>query len=477
MAIPLPGLSAMRTTRSPAEILIGLFVSAGAVALVTAVIGVLKPHVPLLSLGALYVFAVLPVAVVWGIAFAIPVAIGSMLAFNWFFLPPTHTFTLSDSANWLALAVYLVTAVVVSELAAGARRRALIAEQRERESALLAEVATSLLRGGAVTDELERISARMAEALHVADAWITLGDPIGDGSEPVGDAQPHRLVVEGRTVGTLYRAAGRPPDATVESRFLPAFASLLAVAIDRDELLREALEAETLRRSDAIKTAVLRAVSHDLRSPLTAIAAAASGLESSTLSLDESDRAALLATISTETARLDRLVGNLLDLSRLQAGAARPNPELWSVDELIGLALDEVPASERVVVDLPDDLPPVVTDAAQMQRVLVNVIENALRYSGTESPVRIGARKEGDEIVIRVADLGPGIAAPELERIFQPFQRGSAADVRQGSGLGLAIARGFAEANGARVWAESDGTGAVFGLSIPVADVPAGART
>ena len=141
VAIPLPGLSAMRITRSPAEILIGLFVSSGAVALVTAVIGVLKPHVPLLSLGALYVFAVLPVAVVWGIAFAIPVAIGSMLAFNWFFLPPTHTFTLSDSANWLALAVYLVTAVVVSELAAGARRRALIAEQRERESALLAEVA------------------------------------------------------------------------------------------------------------------------------------------------------------------------------------------------------------------------------------------------------------------------------------------------------------------------------------------------
>jgi two-component system, OmpR family, sensor histidine kinase KdpD len=462
-----------RVTRSPTELLIGVFASAGAVALVTAVIDVLEPHVPLLSLGALYLFAVLPVAVIWGTAFAVPVAVASMLAFNWFFLPPTHTLTLTDSENWLALAVYSTTAVVVSELAARARRRAVIAEQRERESALLATVSASLLRGGAVTDELERISAQVADVLGVADAWITLGP---DGP-PVAGAQPHPLRVDARVVGTLYTAAGRPPDASVESRFHPALASLLAVAIDRDELLREALEAETLRRSDAIKTAVLRAVSHDLRSPLTAIAAAASGLESDKLSLDADDRAALLETIRVESKRLDRLVGNLLDLSRLQAGAAKPMRELWSVDELIGLALDELSTDDRVEVELANDLPPVLTDATQIQRALVNVLENALRYSPAGSTVRVTGEQHGAEVVLRVTDRGPGIEPAELERIFEPFQRGAAASGRIGSGLGLAIARGFAEANGARLWAESEGTGTAFAIAIPTVDVPAGVHT
>jgi two-component system, OmpR family, sensor histidine kinase KdpD len=455
-------------TRSPTDALIGVLVSAGAVALVTAVIDLLQPHVPLLSLGALYLFAVLPVAVVWGIAFAVPVAIASMLAFNWFFLPPTHTFTLTDSENWLALAVYSTTAIVVSELAARARRRAVIAEQRERESALLATVSTSLLRGGAVTDELERISAQVADVLGVADAWITLGP---DGP-PVPGARPHPLRVDDRVVGTLYTAASRPLDASVESRFHPALASLLAVAIDRDELLREALEAETLRRSDAIKTAVLRAVSHDLRSPLTAIAAAASGLESDTLSLDADDRAALLETIGVESKRLDRVVGNLLDLSRLEAGVAKPTRELWSVDELVGLALDELSTDDRVQIDLAEDLPPVLTDAMQIQRVLVNVLENALRYSPAGSLVRLSGEHVGAEVVLRVTDHGPGIEPAELERIFAPFQRGTAASGRIGSGLGLAIARGFAEANGARLWAESDGTATLFAVAIPAAVSP-----
>jgi len=449
-----------------------MLASAGAVALVTAVISLLEPHVPLLSLGALYLFAVLPVAIVWGIAFAVPVAISSMLAFNWFYLPPTHTFALHDSANWLALAVYSVTAVVVSELAARSRRRAVIAEQRERESALLAGVSTSLLQGGTVTDELERISARVAEVLGVAVAWIELGGERAD--EP--GAEPHALRVDDRTVGTLYTAAGRTPEATVESRFLPAFASLLAVAIDRDELLREALEAEALRRSDAVKTAVLRTVSHDLRSPLTAISAAASGLENPHLALDDDDRAALLETIRLESRRLDRLVGNLLDLSRLQAGAARPTPELWSVDELIGLALDELGADDRVAVELAPDLPPVRADAVQIQRALVNVLDNALRYSPPDSRVSVTAETVNGGLVVRVEDEGPGIETAELERIFEPFQRGAAAGGRGGSGLGLAIARGFAEANGARLWAEPSTSGAVLALALPTSEVPAEAR-
>jgi two-component system sensor histidine kinase KdpD len=336
-----------------------LIVSACAVALVTAVIFGLKTVAPVLSLGVLYVFAVLPVAVVFGLAYALVVSIASMLAFNFFFLPPLHTLALTDSENWVALAVYLVTAVVVSELATRSRRRALAA-----------------------------------------------------------------------------------------------------------------VEAETLRRSDAVKTAVLHAVSHDLRSPLTAIRAAGEGLESASLALDEADRADLLETIRLETARLDRLVANLLDLSRLEAGAARPQLELWAIDEVVGRALDALGADAiRVETAMPPEAPLVRVDATQIERVLVNVLENALKLSSAADPVELEVASADSEVIVRVRDHGPGLAQEDLERIFEPFEHGPGS--RRGTGLGLAIARGFAQANGCRLWAEpSDGWGASFVLALPGAKAP-----
>ena len=454
------------------EFVVGVLASAGAVALVTAAIAVIKEWAPILSLGALYVFAVLPIAIVWGITLAVPAAVASVLAFNWFFLPPTHTFTLSDSENWLALAVYVVVAVVTSELAVRVRRRAMLAEQREREAALLAAVATSLLRGEHLTDELERISAQVAEVLRVSHARIVLTDaePGEIETEPEQALASHDLSIGDRTVGTLETASDRDMETSVETRFLPALASLLAVAVDRDELQREALEAEALRRSDAIKTAVLRAVSHDLRSPLTAIRAAASGLVNPAVTLGEHDRAELAETIGTESARLDRLVEDLLDLSRLQAGAAEPRRELWSVEDLLGLARDEASADDVVTVDLPEGLPPVNVDAHQIRRVLANVLENAMRVSPSGGHVRVTGEARNGEVVLRVADDGPGFGTAELERVFEPFHRGEAGGGYRGTGLGLAIARGFAEANGGRLWAESPPAGAVVALALPAAD-------
>jgi two-component system sensor histidine kinase KdpD len=424
-----------------AEILVGVLASAGAVALVTAAIAVARPYVPVLSLGVLYVFAVLPVAVVWGLAFAIPVSVASMLAFNWFYLPPTHTFSLQDSENWFALAVYLVTAVVVSDLAARARRRARDAEQRAREAGSLAETARALLQGVEIRRELDRIAALAARALGVADAAIELGE--GHGGIP--------LRAGGRIVGRVVVPTEEEPDPAVLARFLPSLASLVAVALAREELERE----------DAVKTALLRAVSHDLRSPLTAIAAAVGGLEDTELRLDVEDRTSLLETIRIETDRLGRLIANLLDLSRLEAGAARPHAEIWTPDELVAQAVEELRAHDRVAIDLDDDLPPVQVDAVQIGRVLVNLLENGLRFSS--GPVRVGGSARGGEVVIEVLDDGPGLSAIEVERVFQPFHHGPAG----GSGLGLAIARGFAEANRARVWAEPRATGGCFVLALP----------
>ena len=448
----------------------GLAVGASVVVLVvvTVAIGLLKSFVPVLSLGVLYVFAVLPIAVAFGLIYAVLVSIASMLAFNWFFLPPVHTFTLSDSRNWFALAVYVVTAVVVSGLAASARRRATDAEQREVETALLADVATSLLEGGDVAGELDSISERVAAILKARSASIV----IGADHEPTTTGAPIELVAGTRRVGTLELVEGGEPNLAARRRLLPALASLLAVAIDRERLANEAFEAEALRRSDATKTAVLRAVSHDLRSPLTAIRAASDGLEDDTLVLTDEDRRGLLDTISVEVRRLERVVDNLLALSRLQAGVVATVPEVWTVEDLVYGSLAEVGRStERVNVSVPADTPPVLVDAVQMRQILGNLIDNALKFSPPESPVTVRVNRTRKEVIVRVIDQGRGLPENELEHVFEPFYRGAPAQDQTGTGLGLAIARGFAEANGGRLWAESrPGQGACFALALPPAD-------
>jgi K+-sensing histidine kinase KdpD len=373
LSIPRCTVSSMRSPlrgpTTPAEAAVGFLASAGAVVFVTAAIAVIKRWVPVLSLGVLYIFAVLPVAVMWGLALACLVSVASMLAFNWFFLPPTHTFQLRDGANWAVLAVYLATAVVVSALAARARRRAELAELREREAAA--------------------------------------------------------------------RAAAE-------------------------------LEAEALRRSDALKTALLHTVSHDLRSPLTAIVAAASSLANPQVQLDEADHDELVATIRSEAERLNRLVGNLLDLSRLRSGVAAPHPALWPVEDLVARALDELgERGDRVEVELDGDAPPVEVDAVQLERAVVNLLDNALKFSPPESTVRLRVEARGDEVLVHVLDEGPGVVDREL--VFEPFH---SAGEGHGAGLGLAIARGFAEANGARVWVADD----LFGGGHFVLALPVGAR-
>ena len=448
---------------------VGVIISVVGVAAVTGVIFGFREVAPVVSLGVLYLFAVLPVAIVWGLAYAIPVSVLSMLTFNWFFLPPRHTFALRDSENWVALAVYLFTAVVVSELAARSRRRAAEAEQREREASLLATSSAGLLRSGDVQSQLRGIAAGTAHALGARSARIEL-DSL---RRPDRGESARDLQVEARKVGRLFLEAGAITDAEAEARLLPALASLLAVAAERERLGRKALEAEALRRSDAAKTAVLRAVSHDLRSPLTAIRAASEGLESGALELTESDRATLLETIRIEARRLERLVANLLDLSLLEADAARPEPALWTVDDLISRALDAIGADgNRVVASLPPEPLLLRVDAGQLERVLANLIENALKFSPPGAPVDVSAAVDGSEITIRVSDRGPGIASRDRERIFEPFSRGAQGG---GSGLGLAIAQGFAQANGARLSLEpdDDGPGTTFVLAIPTAELPA----
>ncbi len=399
--------------------LAGVAAGALAVTVVTAAIAVLDDAIPVLSLGVLYVFAVLPIALFWGTAYAVLVAVASMLAFNFFLLPPVYSLTLADRSNWFALLVYVVTAIVVGSLASRARGQRAEAEQRELEASLLADIAVEVLRGTRLDDELERIEQRTATVLGVSSVRIALGGRV---SERTGEA-PHALAVDGREIGTIYTSENEEPALAIQRRLLPALASLLAVTQERERLSNEAVETEALRRSDTIKTAVIQTVSHDLRTPLATIEQALDGLQSGELALSDEDRVELLETIRAEHMRLKRLVENLLDLSRLQAGAADASPELWTAGELLAQAIDELPDPQRVVVSARPDVPPVQVDATQVQRALVNVLENAIRLSPPAEPVHVRVNATRKELLIRVTDRGPGIPEEEYEHIFEPFYR------------------------------------------------------
>ncbi|HEV8102351.1 MAG TPA: DUF4118 domain-containing protein [Gaiellaceae bacterium] len=350
---------------------------AAALVAATLLVYALKPIAPVLSLGVVYTLAVLATAIFWGLSLAVVVAVASMVAFNFLFLPPVHRLTLADGRNWTALAVYVVVAVVASELATRARRRAAEAEQREREAALLADAAAALLQEA----PLDEIRAR-------AESVLEAGDPVA------------------------------------RARFEAAVQALLAVADERRA-------AEALRRSDAIKTIILHTVSHDFRTPLATMRAAIDGLESVELQLTSDDRAALLETIRIEVARLSRLVENVLDLSRLQAGAAAPQRALWTVRDLLEQAAAESADPMRVLIELPSELPALEVDAVQIQRALVNVIDNALKFSSED--VVLVAGPDGEHVIVDVLDRGRGLNA----------ETGTLA----GLGLGLEIARGFVAVN------------------------------
>jgi two-component system, OmpR family, sensor histidine kinase KdpD len=455
---------------------VGMLVAVGLVALCTLLIYPLKQAAPVVSLGVVYMLAVLIVSVTWGIWLGVATSLLSALAFNYFHLPPVGRLTISNGENWVALIAFLVIAVLSSSVAEVTRARAREAAERRREADLAAEMARLLLGGRRLSEDLPTAAARLSQVLELPSAAIELeaveGDerrvafPLREGPRRLGTL----LVPSGTSEATLRR---------LQERVVPALESLLAAGLERDSLLADVVETAALRRADVVKTALLRAVSHDLRSPLTAIAAAGEAIGSPSLSEDE--RREMAAVIQSETQRLSRLVDNLLDLSRLEAGAAEPHTALTSLEDVIRAALAELsPAPEDFSLSIDRDLPLVSIDPVQMERALANVLENARRHSGGH-PVSVRARavrslgeasagSAGDRLVVRIVDRGPGIPPAQLERVFEPFYRaGTAQGGHRGSGLGLAIARGFTESNGGRLHVESlPGQGATFVFELPL---------
>jgi len=451
---------------------LGVAVSVGVVAAATLAIYPLHHVAPVVSLSVVYLPAVLLVSTYWGLGLGVLTGLLGAAAFNFFHLPPTGTFTLTDSRDWVALAAFMVVAVASGTIAELARARALEAERGRSEADLAAALARELLLGQDTGQALATTARRVAEALGLSSAAIEPGTAAGDSRRAalaLSDADGHQIA-------TLLVPRGLPADADqrLHEQVVPTLAALVAIARRRDAMQSEAVETAALRRSDDIKTSLLRAVSHDLRSPLTAVVAAGHALGAS--SLTDQERTELSAAVVEEGTRLAELVDKLLDLSKLQAGSAPPQSDWVSIEDLVtaaGEGLRGEPAQVRLTID--PGVPEVRADAAQLERAFANLLENAHRYSGG-LPVSVHARRAGAQVVISVVDQGPGIAPADRERIFEPFYRGASPTAERwtGSGLGLAIARGFIEANGGTISVQSlPGQGTSFVVSLPVSERPA----
>lgn len=428
----------------------GLVAAAASIAIATLLLYPLRDVAPVVSLGVVYLLAVLLVASVWGLWLGLGTALACAVAFNFFHIPDTGRFTVDETENWVALAVFLIAAVVTSSLTERARSRALEAEEHRREADLALELARLLLRGD-LEESLPAAAERLAIALGVPSAAVVL-EPVDAGEDQL--ALPLR---EGdRQLGTLLlpRSLDAAARQRVQNRIVPSLEALLAAALERDELLGDVVETRALRHSDVVKTALLRAVSHDLRSPLTAILTAAAPLAGP--SLADSERRELAADVESEARRLSRLIDQLLDLSRLEAKAADPRPGWVAVEEIVRTAIDDLGAGEGAFrVTLDSETPLVRADAAHLERAFANVLENSLRHSGGH-PVLVRGGGMHNRVMVRIVDRGPGLLPGQAERVFEPFYRsGSEEASHRGSGLGLAIAKGFLEANGGRIWFES----------------------
>jgi two-component system sensor histidine kinase KdpD len=483
------------------------------VALVTALISALG-RFHLANASMLHLVVVLLAAVALGRGPAIAAALGAFLASNFFLVEPRLTLQVANPEEWVTLVLLLLAAIVTGQVAAGQERRAEEAEDHAREARLLSEVA-QLMGEPHLTRALGAVAERLRSELGVAAVQIVVTGQDGlllasaaagsspdletlaaaGGAEvlspvqgrwlrirpPHGGAQaaPHhrilRVPVRGPhgPAGEVLLAADRErqlgPSA---NRLLEAVSAQLWGAVERARLRDEANAAEVLRRADQLKSALLDAVSHDLRTPLASILASAGSLRQQDVDWADDERRGFAEAIEQEAGRLDRIVGNLLDLSRLESGTLQPDRGWYEPTALINEVTSRLRpqvAPHALELDLPDELPPVHVDYSEVDQVLSNLIENAAKYSPPEATITVSAAVRNGTLIVNVADGGPGISAEALPRLFEPFFRATGAQ-RGGSGLGLAVARGLVEAHGGRIWAENRPQGgASFSFEIPAA--------
>jgi two-component system sensor histidine kinase KdpD len=462
----------------PRRRLFGWLVAAAGLPLVTLVFANLRDRVGLPGVLLVYLLLVVATATLGGWVPALVAAVAGFLCANWFFTPPFHTWTISEAENLLALVVFLAVAVIVSRLVSAAAQRAVEAARATAEAETLAGLVGTVAEADplpVLVDSLRRAFALDGAALLRRRAGGGAGGGAGAGwvvevaSGPAPPATPEAADETRPLAGNLVLALSGARLAAEDRRVLNAFALQLGAAVERRRLGVQAARVAALAEADELRSALLQAVSHDLRTPLAGIKASASSLRQGDIVWSHDDVQAFLRTIEDETDRLSDLIANLLDMSRIQAGVVEPLRREVGLDEVVPAALAGLGERGRgVQVDVPESLPPVRTDPAMLERVVANLIDNALDHGGT--PVRVEAGVVADHVLVRVIDRGPGIPAAQRDRVFQPFQRLGDTGTGSGVGLGLAVARGFTRAMGGELTIEdTPGGGTTMVIELEVA--------
>lgn len=529
---------------------IDTLLAAVAALLATAIIYIfqLYPRIPNISL--LYLLVVLGLGSTRGRYAAIVASLVAFFSFDFFLVPPLYKFTINKFDEWLALFVFLATAIITGQLASALRDRAEEASKREGETRSLYELVSATTSEESFEHQLRIVAHTLVDifaARGIRDCAILLPDgkgklslQAGSSSETIRlssdeanvalsvlsqgnvvdihhsstlpllapdakklaiekneasleNAQRHfvrmiPLKIGQRNVGVMRLLIADDPQHVPlgqslgiergrqdpRTAFFWTFLDQATSIIERARLHRESLQVELLQRTDALRAALLSSVSHDLRTPLASIKAATSSLLQEDVQWDEESRRSFTLSIEHEADRLNRLVGNLLDMSRIEGGAVKPEKEWFPIDELIHDVLGHMQfilQNRTVHLDLPEDLPPVALDYLQMDQVLTNLIENAVRYTAVDSPIEISAEVIENQLRVSIADRGLGIPPQDKERIFDKFYRvlGVQRKGTIGSGLGLSVCRGLVEAHGGRIWAENRPRGgAVFRFTLPI---------
>lgn len=436
-----------------------------------------------------FLLAVLAVATTWGLGQAVTASFAAMFCFNYFFLPPMGTLTIEDPQNWVALAAFLVTAIVASQLSAGIRKRATEAIQRRAEMERLYTLSRAMMLAETGPEAAKRVAGLIVQvfespAVMIYDKSRRSFHRAGPQDVPVTESRLQDVALQDtpfhdaatNTSLVPMRLGGEPLGAMaisvteISDTALNAVANLAAIALERARSLEAASQAEAARQSEQLKSTLLDALAHEFKTPLTAIKAAATGLLTDA-ELKE-PQVELLTVIDEETDRLNSMVTDAIRVARVEAGDVKVEKQPTQIAELIDRIVRRLPGREEreISVHGPPDLPLVAADRELIPVVIGHLLENALKYSPAGSPVSITARADGGAVMVTVSDTGPGIAPEDRERVFQRFYRGPWARTQSsGTGMGLAIAREIVTLHGGRIWVEdSPGPGARVSFSLPI---------
>ncbi|MBL8093339.1 MAG: DUF4118 domain-containing protein [Anaerolineales bacterium] len=442
------------------------------IALATAVMQPLRDFLGAPIVALLYLLPIVLTTWIWGLGAGIAASFCAFLGFNYFFIAPYFSLSVHRVQDLLALLVFSVVAVVISQLVGRARASLAQAQAREREATHLYELSVALAglqNQDAITSVIE---ARAQSVFNARAALVSLSGSERDAPYERGpvDAVIGLSTARGR-LGEIRLWLDHPPLSLAEERLARAFASQCALALERAALAQSEQRAQVLEASDQFKTALLSSVSHELRTPLATIRAAATSLRAGEVGWGTTAGEDLVAAIDDEAQHLNRLVGNLLDMSRIEAGALKPQRQWNLLAEIVDGVLARmarVSKQHHLAVDVPDDLPFVSVDYVQIEQVLTNLLSNSLKYAPPNSTIKITAtEREPGSVEVTVVNQGPPVPAEHLERIFDKFYRVNAGDRVTGTGLGLSICKGIVEAHSGRIWAENVPGGFAFHFTLP----------